>query len=308
MSRKHGEHEADCLNALRVTMFCNNGQPRQTPFTHKTYLDISDNEFKNERIWLVNPECSQSYFGLVENDRVEFESIIRAAQSNPNASCFPDFIFENGFIEHFQITSSVSTRKGSTHTRKEREFRRKVDSETEEIKSEWNKTASFDAVRSKTWNFFNPAHSHEYLVRSFKRNWEQHMKSYKKYEGAKRVGVFMIEYPEFALAMHENVYQGWINGMSQGDMREQEEFKEYRLSRDKDLLQYVYQFKDEIKYVVFLNHTRFEVVCTENIPYLIRLLPWDYIIYPLCVNSVASIYNISVPMPPTKEGEEDENN
>ena len=51
----------------------------------------------------------------------------------------------------------------------------------------------------------------------------------------------MIEYDESALGMIECVYTDWINGMSQGDMRKQEDFKNYRLSRDKKILNYIYQ-------------------------------------------------------------------
>lgn len=301
-----GDCELSCLNAVKDMVFCKNGQPMQNPFTHKTYLDVSTDEFKKDRIWLVNSDCHKSYFGLLENDREEFESVLKVAQPNPDASRFPDFIFENGFIEHFQVTSSAVTKKGAKHTKKENEFRRKVDADTEKLKEEWNETPSFDAVRSKSWAFTNPTHSYEFLVDSFKHNWEHHMGSYAKYTGSKQIGMFMIEYPEFALEMRENVYQDWIDGMSQGDMREQEKFKEYRLSRDKNLLQYIYQFKDEIQYVVFLNHMRIEVIRAENIPHLIKLLPWDYVIYPLMVNTVASVYNISVPVDPKQEGEIDD--
>ena len=116
-----------------------------------------------------------------------------------------------------------------------------------------------------------------------------------KYSGRKDVGVFLIEYPETALAMCENVYSGWIDGMSQGDMREQESFKEYRLSRDKELLSFIYQQKDAIKYVLFVNQSRFEVIKTDNIPYLLNLMPWDYVIYPLSVQTISSLHNISIP-------------
>ena len=49
----------------------------------------------------------------------------------------------------------------------------------------------------------------------------------------------MIEYTEFALAMTEQVYAKWKDGMSSGDMREEEKFKFYRLSRDKKLLNFI---------------------------------------------------------------------
>lgn len=291
-----GERELKCLNTVKDVIFCKDGKPMQNPFTHKTYLDVSDNEFKKDRMWFVNSECHKSYFGLAENDREEFESVLRVAQANPAASCFPDFIFESGFIEHFQVTSSSVTRKGATHTRKESEFRRSVDMETKGIEDEWNGIPSFDDVRLKSWIFSNPVHSYEFLFDSFRSNWKHHLESCKKYAGSKQIGIFMVEYTEFALAMCENVYHDWIDGMSQGDMREQEKFKEYRLSRDKKLLEYIYQFKDEIQYVIFLNQARIEVIRTENIPYLIKLLPWDYVIYPLQVTTVASVYNISVPV------------
>ena len=87
-------------------------------------------------------------------------------------------MFDNGFIEHFRVTSSVVTRKGATHTRKEQEFQSIVDTETAMLEIEWNKTPSFDEVRSKTWTCSNPEHSHEHLVDSFKHNWEHHLLSY----------------------------------------------------------------------------------------------------------------------------------
>lgn len=244
---------------------------------------------------ILSCEFNQSYFGLLTDERIEFANIIRTVKPNPSSSEFPDFIFDNGFIEHFQITSSQVTRKGATHARKESDFRRKVDTETEKLKTEWNITPSFDAVRSESWAFQNPAHSHEYLMDSFKQNWESHISSSKRFSDEKSIGIFMVEHPEISLAMCENVYDGWINGMSQGDMREQENFKDYRLSRDKVLLNYMYNFRSEIKYVIFVNPQRVEVIRTENIPYLLQLMPWDYFIYPMQVCTMATIHNISIP-------------
>lgn len=93
----------------------------------------------------------------------------------------------------------------------------------------------------------------------------------------------MIEYDESALGMIECVYTDWINGMSQGDMRKQEDFKNYRLSRDKKILNYIYQFKDKIRYVIYVYRDGFEIIRTDNIPYLLKLMHWDYMIYPMIV-------------------------
>lgn len=299
----HGDKELKCLDIIKKAVFYKNDQLMTNPLTGKTYLDVSDAEYKNSRNWFINPECYQSYFGLSEYDREEFDVILRTARTNSNPSQFPDFKFENGFIEHFQVTSSSVNRKGAEQTRKETEFRRTVDEKTQEIESEWGETPSFDEVRSQSWMFSNPVHSYELLDKSFRRNWEHHMESLKKYNDSKQIGIFMIEYPDCALSMCEDVYHEWIEGMSHGDMREQEKFREYRLSRDRKLLKYIFKFKDDIKYVIFINQTRFEVICTENIPYLIKVLPWDYAIYPLQVMISASVYNISVPVD-SKKGDE----
>lgn len=291
-----GEKEKQCLERIKNATFTKNGVPIKHPFTGKLYTEISDDEFAKEQICYINADCHKNYFGLLETDRNEFEQILRKAVPNQKLSSFPDLVFENGFIEHFQVTSSAVTRKGSNHVKKESEFKHRVEDETKKIEDEWNQVPSFDEVRSKSWTLENSVHSHDFLFASFKNNWEHHMESYSKYNGTKEVGIFMVEYPEVALAMSENVYCDWIDGMAQGDMREQEKFKEYRLSRDKKLLKYIYQFWNQIKYVIFVNQVRYEVIRTENIPYLLRLMPWDFEIYPLAVTTISTVKNISVPV------------
>lgn len=301
-----GEKEQQCLERIKNVTFTKDGVSIKHPFTGKIHTEISDDEFAKEQIWYINDDCHKNYFGLLETDRNEFEQILRKAEPNHKLSSFPDLVFANGFIEHFQVTSSAVTRKGSNHAKKESEFKHRVEDETKKIEDEWDQMPSFDEVRSKSWAFTNPTHSHDFLITSFKSNWEHHMDSYRKYNGAKEVGIFMVEYPEFALAMSENVYCNWINGMAQGDMRGQEKFKEYRLSRDKKLLEYIYQFREQIKYVIFVNRVRYEVIRTENIPYLLKLIPWDFVIYPLAVTTVSTVKNISVPANLGQGGKQDD--
>lgn len=300
-----GDQELKCLNIVKEAIFCKNGQPIENPFTHKTYLDVSDDEFKNTRKFFVNPDCHKPYFGLLKRDQAEFENILRTAKANQDANAFPDFVFDNGFIEHFQITSSKTNKKGSVHKKEESEYERKVESEIKETTQEWNEAPNHDEGCSKTWVHENPEHNHEYLIESFKSNWEHHLESCNKYKGSKEVGIFMVEYSEFALSMLENVYQNWIKGMSRGDMREPEKFICYRLSRDKRLLNYIYEFKDIIKYVIFINCDGFEVIRLENIPYLLNLLPWDYSIVPNnFIDSTSLIYMGAIKVNTKKEKEE----
>lgn len=291
-----GEKEQNCLDFIKHGIFTNDGKPILHPVTGKTYIEVEDNEFLREQTWFINSKCCKNYFGLLEEDRSEIEQVLRLAKPNIKASEFPDFIFGNGFIEHFQVSSSKTTRKGAQHIKEMNHFVSKVNQETEGLKQAWSEMPSYGEVRSKHWSIDNPEHSHSFLIKSFKDSWKNHIESLDKYVGKKNIGIFMIEYSDYALSMCENVYKNWIDGMSQGDMRGQEKFQCYRLTRDKVLLDFVYQYKDRIKYVIFVYWDGFEIIKLENIPYLLKLIPWEYVVSPMAVKNVSSLYNVSVPI------------
>lgn len=294
IKKMRGNKEQTCLDKIRQEIFTNDGHPIYHPVTNKTYTEISDEEFVKEQDWFINSSCEKNYFGLLEEDRKEIAQILRLAKSNDNLNNFPDFVFDNGFIEHFQISSSKETRKGAKHIKQINRFNAQVNEDIEELKQEWNNTPSFDEVRSKHWAMTNPEHNHDFLIESFQKNWENHIESFHKYQGEKKIGIFLVEYTDFALGMHEEVYKDWINGMSQGDMREPESFKYYRLSRDKKLLNYLYKYRDEIKYVIFVSCNGYEIIQLDKIPYLLKLLPFEYNIYSMYVKTVSSLYNRSI--------------
>lgn len=281
---QRGIKEQNCLDLVKRGFFWRDDVPCEEPFGHRTILNVTDDEFNNGLWqWLVNHECYKSCFGLLEDDRFEIASILRTAKPNERLSEFPDFIFRKGFIEHFQITSSKTTRKGAEHKKDEQAFKSAVQKEQEEVRKQWEHEMECNTLRSTSWTFEYGAHSYEDLKKSFQDSWEKHLQSLEKYNGTKEIGILMIEYDESALGMIECVYTDWINGMSQGDMRKQEDFKNYRLSRDKKILNYIYQFKDKIRYVIYVYRDGFEIIRTDNIPYLLKLMPWDYMIYPMIV-------------------------
>lgn len=49
-----------------------------------------------------------------------------------------------------------------------------------------------------------------------------------------------------------------------------ERILDYRLSRDKAMLEYIYGYRNQIKYVVFVYSSGVEVIRVENIPYACR--------------------------------------
>ena len=55
----------------------------------------------------------ENFVAMSYKDRDLIKDIFEKAKPNENLNAFPDFIFDNGFIEHFQVTSSAEGRKGS---------------------------------------------------------------------------------------------------------------------------------------------------------------------------------------------------
>ncbi|ERK33894.1 MULTISPECIES: hypothetical protein [Enterococcus] len=69
-----------------------------------------------------------------------------------------------------------------------------------------------------------------------------------------------------------------VNELYAGDLVRQEKLDSYRLTRDKKLLDWLYEFKDKLQYVIFLTRTSVEIIKIDNIPNVQTLLPYKYAI------------------------------
>ena len=52
-----GEKEQRCLERIRDATFTKDGVLIKHPFTGKTHMEISDDEFVKEQIWYINSNC-----------------------------------------------------------------------------------------------------------------------------------------------------------------------------------------------------------------------------------------------------------
>lgn len=93
-----GEKEALCFNRVKKDLFFRDEKPICNPFNGRSCFEVDFVSFVKEHFFYCNFDFKQNYFGLLENERVEFANIIRTAKPNPASSEFPDFIFNNGFI------------------------------------------------------------------------------------------------------------------------------------------------------------------------------------------------------------------
>lgn len=254
-----------------------------------------DSEQKCLNIILNDKEINnpRKYFGLLENDIEEVINSLKKAKPNEKLSDFPDFIFDNGFIEHYKVTSSKTNKKGSVHIKEISNFNKSVEIEANNLKEKWSNELNSEKLHSKHWTMIYPNHSYEYLCESFKKNILNHIESMKRYTGNKDISIFMIEYSDLALTMYENVFEDWLDGLSNGDLREPELIEFYRISRDKELLNYIYNLNSSIKYIIFVYGKEYEVIKLDNIPYILKLMPWSYVIAPyMNTTLVSSLYEV----------------
>lgn len=283
-----GESEKRCLDTVIQSVFTIN------PFNNKLPNEVSEEEFLKERVLYQQAEAVESFFGLSEVDVINIERVLRGATPNPKNSQFPDFVSTLGFIEHFYVTSSMTNRKGSFHKKEKSIFMEKVEKEQEEFKNEMNENPIFGEVKSIHQTFPFPKHTYEYFKKSFINTWSNHMNSYEKYQGTKEVGIFMIEYQDMALRMREDFgdvkCEVWYGDMLQDEKR----YNYYRLSRDVELLRFIYKFEDKINFVIMVCGDNVEIICVENIPELLKLIPYKFEIHaPSFICEQTSLYGIS---------------
>lgn len=230
------------------------------------------NEHEKNCIDIIKSNFSvQNCFGLTTENYSILQSCLKEIVPNGKSNQFPDFFFPNGFVEHFMVTSSKLNRKGAAHKIAISKFEKK----NEELAQ---KLSNQNPTYKNTYKYSD--HSYANLVNSFKINWNNHIDSLEKYHGKKNKGIFLVEYPDTAaLSMVELSLEG-TEGLFIGDYKSQEHIDSYRLSRDKNLLKWLYQFESKIEYIIFLTGDNVEFIKLDNICKLLKLLPYDYGVAP----------------------------
>lgn len=202
------------------------------------------------------------HFGLSENEKEFLRNIIFCCQRNVNSQ-FPDFVFDKGLIEHFHVFSSKETRKGSMQHKKFAEAEKWFDSHILLNNFLNNKTSLYDSRYQ--YDIEHEHNSHEYLIKSFKKNWEKHISRLNGYKNCKDIVFFIVDYPNRYLKEQRR----------NENLSEQELLNRqwYVLSRDRTLLQYIYTFKNDVDYVIYLSGHYSELIKLSSIPDIIKLIP-----------------------------------
>lgn len=297
-----GDAERKCLEAVQRCIF------ESSPFRNETAYTVSEDEFF-ENYYLYAKPVEQIFFGMSEDDIVHFENLLRLVKPNSAPSEFPDFTSDRGFVEHFQVSSSeITKRAGALHKKEYAEFQKVANQKERQLMDEMNEHPESEKIETLTQVFTYPRHSYEYFCTSFKKTWEHHAESLDQYGGCKDMAAFMIEYQEHTLHMCEDFSELKLKEkISYGDLFKGERYSYYRLSRDKNLLNYIYGYKGKIDYVVMVTDDELpEIIKVENIPELLKLNPHGFLIEStMCMSEMRYFSGMSVHID-KKDGEPNE--
>ena len=127
-----------------------------------------------------------NFYLVSKEEKQKILEIISIAEDNKTEYVFPDFVLDNGFIEHFQITSSYTNRNGSYMEIKNAEINRAFEKKMIEVDEElsngekWIESFSIEPVLQDKQSYFN-------LIKSFKGNFENHLESLDKFTKKEKV-------------------------------------------------------------------------------------------------------------------------
>lgn len=283
------KHAKKILELIKKRLFC------ATIFTKKECFNLSEEEYQKDWVQYYNLDCNNYLYGLSEKDKYIFLNALRIASANEETT-FPDFVFPNGFIEHFQVTSSKTTRKGSRQAQAEAPIHNQVQEEIQRLNNRPPEEIVPFEVTSKSWKMKNyPHHSYENLEFSFYKNWNHHIESAQKYIGNKEIGIFIIENNDLVLNMIEDLSP--VKGNTRyGNLYIPKSFPYYSLVHDKKMLDFMYSFREQVNYVIYITDKELEVIKLDSIPTIKKLQPFDYqILSSTIVSSTHTLFHVTLP-------------
>lgn len=181
-------------------------------------------------------------------------SILEDARENKDSNAFPDFISSCGLVEHFIVSASKETRKGSEYKIHETNEKLAISNLIKKKDAAFLSSASSPGTMETicVQSEFNET-SYGCFVSSFKRNVDNHLKSLLRVGNSKGVVVFLIEQQDGRLSIYKN----------------DSFYKFYLLAKDKILLNYLKEIRGLVHYVVFNSADTVEIIDLSQIDSLL---------------------------------------
>ena len=215
------------------------------------------------------------FFGFTQDNKCELARVFEKLEQNEETT-YPDFFGPHGCVELFRISSSQEGRKGGPKQR--------IDDS--KLMCEVNRNdKSEEALGSPTaqqYCHIRPAHSYEALTEHLRKQFSKHLESMHKGEFDSAITVFVVELNDPDLeCMFVPVNGAVPDGISFGDLwpaySDGKRHGLYRLSRDKENLQWLAQWSESVHYVIFVGPAGVEAVNLRHINVMASFLPWELV-------------------------------
>lgn len=201
------------------------------------------------------------YSGITEEEKKSLITLIKSAKdTDDKTTTFPDFIGENGWIEHFKVTSSQSSKKGYESNINHAEMMRSIEQQIDEKKQDKNRTDYPFSASSTREN-----DSLENYRKSLMTSWKKHYQSYKKRQQELedfKTGVFLIESDDIFLQVSK--FKDMRNGII-------EDYNiPFEIVYDKKIMDFIQQYSSDIQYVIFAGSRIVKILKISSIPDIIK--------------------------------------
>ena len=192
---------------------------------------------------------------VYDNSNGAVRDFFNIAKSNPSENDYPDFVFENGGIEHFQLTSSKENKKGSNFKREETRKEKDKKEYLEELNKKYLKTEFVSGTfTSEVYEDVYESFSYEDFLKSLEKNIPSHVNSLNKSNYKKAINIFLMEQQTARLWIDEGVVP----------------IKFYQLHKDKRALNIIKSFCSNVRYVVYFVCDAIEIIDLSKIDLLIE--------------------------------------
>ena len=221
---------------------------------------------------LINTDNCVFYYGTSNDDKQLIVDAFNCFKPNSNPNLFPDLLIDDGFIEHFEITSSKETRKGSSHQKDFHKFKMGYEKELKKL-------AESEGDGEIKNQFVHKGHSYENLVHSIDRNLNHHLESLQKYSGNKTKKMFLMCYSDrtiHTVCEYPDEEKIKDNPAIKELYNQERHYYDYLLSRDKDMLTKLYEYRDNIDYIIFANWVCVEIIKVSSIPDIVKKIQLKY--------------------------------
>ncbi len=177
------------------------------------------------------------------------EYLFRACP-NPNNNVFPDFIFEGGCVEHFELTSSKETRKGSEFKIEENINNKKKKSLFTEFQN--NDLSSKHIPFSMTTTTCQDVYewfSYEECLMSLEKTLAKHIESLSRSDFVGKNVVFLLEQQTARMVLDDGAYPIHF----------------YELHKDKKALEIIKNHCKNLTFLVYFVADSIEIIDLNNI-------------------------------------------